>query len=198
MSGSQPDRYGESSLLDSAIVFATGKHDGQTRKNAAKDPYIVHPIEVMTILKNCGVADVHVLCGAVLHDTVEDTETTAEELRQLFGEEICQIVLDCSDDKSLSKVDRKRLQISHAEHISDKPKLVKLADKLSNISNLKSDPPAKWSPEVIFGYVQWGFAVCQHLYGVNEQLDNEMKSVFDSFGITSVTNDDLEEYYRLL
>jgi guanosine-3',5'-bis(diphosphate) 3'-pyrophosphohydrolase len=135
--------------VQQALEFATDKHKLQKRKNKARDPYIVHPIEVMEMLRSSGVVDTATLCGALLHDTVEDTGTTAQELTDTFGQEICSIVLECSDDKSLNKVQRKRLQIEHAQHISDKARLVKLADKLSNVSGLSYDPPAKWTPEEI-------------------------------------------------
>ena len=181
-----------------ATYFAALKHASQRRKNTAKDPYINHPIEVARTLTECGVTDVATLCGAVLHDTVEDTGATPAELTQLFGSEICSIVLECSDDKLLDKVSRKRLQIEHAQHISDKARLVKLADKYSNISGLLTDPPSFWSKDEITGYVRWGFAVCQHLYGVNDSLDKLMQGVFESHCVTSVSEAELEQYYSLI
>jgi (p)ppGpp synthase/HD superfamily hydrolase len=185
-------------LVQRALEFATEKHKDQKRKNKSRDAYIVHPVEVMNILKDCGVTDTATLCAALLHDTVEDTGTTSEELVENFGQDVCTIVLECTDDKSLAKVDRKKAQIEHAKHISDKGKLVKLADKLSNIGSLTNDPPARWSEEVVTGYVRWGFAVCEGLFGVNDKLDEKMKAVFQQFGVTSVTQEQLEYYYSII
>jgi len=182
-------------IIQQTLEFATDKHKFQRRKNKARDPYIVHPVEVAEILRSSGVTDTATLCGALLHDTVEDTGTTSQELIDAFGQEVCSIVLDCSDNKSLSKVERKRLQIEHAQHISDKARLVKLADKLSNVSGLSYDPPTKWTQEEIIGYVRWSWCVCQHLYGVNSNLDDRMKSVFTQFGVESVTDEQLNDYY---
>ena len=108
------------------------------------------------------------------------------------------IVSECSDDKSLDKVKRKQLQIEHAQHISDAAKLVKLADKLSNIRSLQMDPPAKWSEDEVIGYARWGFMVCQHLYGVNQLLDLQMQKVFSELGVTTVTEEELNSYYALV
>lgn len=183
------------SLVQTALEFATEKHKFQKRKNSAGDPYIVHPIEVKTMLEESGVTDEATLCGALLHDTVEDTGTTYQELVDTFGQEVADIVMECTDDKSLPKVDRKKNQITHAEHITDKAKLVKLADKLSNNSGLHCDPPEKWTHEEIVGYVRWSWCVCQHLYGANETLNDRMKQVFTKFGVESVTQEQLDDYY---
>jgi (p)ppGpp synthase/HD superfamily hydrolase len=185
----------ETDLLDKAVQFATAKHSFQRRKNKAQDPYITHPLEVMSMLESSGVTDTATLCGAVVHDTIEDTGTTTQELLDTFGQEICSIVLECSDDKTFNKVERKRLQIEHARHVSDKAKLVKLADKLSNISGLSTDPPANWAPEIITGYVRWSWRVCIHLYGINSCLDERMKAVFTHYGVENVTDEQLNEYY---
>jgi guanosine-3',5'-bis(diphosphate) 3'-pyrophosphohydrolase len=181
-----------------AVHFACQKHASQRRKNAAKDPYINHPVEVMHILSECGIEDAATLCAAVLHDTLEDTNATKEEVIENFGQEVYDIVMDCSDDKSLGKIERKRQQIIHAAHVSPKAKLVKLADKYSNIAGLLTDPPAKWSPEIVLGYVRWGFLVCQNLYGENEMLDKRMQDLFAKFGVLSVSEEEIEGYYALL
>ncbi len=186
------------SKLGEAIAYAAVQHVNQVRKNTAKDPYIVHPIEVMNILRECGVTDIDTLCGAVLHDTVEDTGSKPEDIEKLFGPEVRRIVMGCSDDKSLDKVKRKQLQIEHAEHISNQAKLVKLADKLSNIKNLLTDPPSKWNKDEIIGYVRWGFTVCNKLYGQNEALDKRMQQVFADFGVNSVSEEELNTYYGLI
>ena len=186
--------------ITDACYFATEKHTKQRRKNANKDPYINHPMEVMYILTECGITDVNTLCGALLHDTIEDTNTTKEEIISRFGEEVYNIVLECSDDKSFDKITRKRQQIKHSENISDKAKLVKLADKYSNIHGLLSDPPSEWSNEQITGYIRWGYVVCQKLYGVQgaESLDKLVQGLFEHINVSDVTDEQLEQYYRVI
>jgi guanosine-3',5'-bis(diphosphate) 3'-pyrophosphohydrolase len=186
--------------LTRACHFAAVKHRTQKRKNKAKDPYINHPLEVMDILAKHGINDIDTLCGAVLHDTVEDTGTTPAELIELFGQEVCTIVLECSDDKSLGKVDRKKNQIEHAKHISDKGKLVKLADKFSNINSMLTDAPEKWTPDEKIGYVRWGYRVCEGIFGVpgGEALDRSVREMFANFNVSSVTEEELEFYYSLI
>lgn len=181
-----------------ACYFASLKHTFQRRKNTTKDPYINHPIEVMHVLTECGITDVDTLCGAVLHDTIEDTETSNDEILFKFGKDVLLIVEECSDNKALDKVLRKKLQIEHAEHISDKAKLVKLADKYSNVHGLLNDPPAKWSKKEIIGYVRWAFVCCSHMYGVNESLDTMLKRLFELHNVINVTDAELEEYYDLI
>lgn len=144
------------SLLLKAAVFAADKHRNQRRKNAEASPYINHPIALADVLANeGGVHDPAVLCAALLHDTVEDTETTAAELEAAFGPEIAGIVLEVTDDKSLPKDARKRLQIEHAAHASPKAKLVKLADKICNLRDILAPPPEDWPPARKQAYFDW-------------------------------------------
>ena len=143
-----------------AAQFAAEKHRHQRRKDAHASPYINHPIELANVLANeGGVHDPDVLCAALLHDTIEDTETTAEELRATFGDTITGIVLEVTDDKLLSKEDRKRLQIEHAPHVSHQAKLVKLADKICNLRDIISSPPAKWPLARKQEYFEWSVQV---------------------------------------
>ncbi|MGH8664373.1 MAG: HD domain-containing protein [Burkholderiales bacterium] len=147
-------------LVLKAAEFAAEKHRHQRRKDAHASPYINHPIALAKLLANeGGIADADVLCAALLHDTIEDTETTAEELRAKFGEVITDIVLEVTDDTTLSKEDRKRLQIEHAPQASHKAKLVKLADKICNLRDIISSPPAKWSLERKQEYFDWAAKV---------------------------------------
>ena len=139
---------GDVGLILKAMLFAAYKHRDQRRKGADASPYINHPIAVANVLANeGGVRDPIVLCAAALHDTIEDTETTAEELTASFGPSVAAIVLEVTDDKSLEKHVRKRLQIEHAPHLSDEAKLVKLADKICNLRDVLASPPAGWPPE---------------------------------------------------
>jgi guanosine-3',5'-bis(diphosphate) 3'-pyrophosphohydrolase len=135
------------SLLFKALTFSAEKHTKQRRKDIEESPYINHPIALANILAQRWVIDENVLCAAILHDTLEDTETTANELRKHFGEKITSIVLEVSDDKSLDKEVRKQMQIEHAASLSHEAKLVKLADKIANITDIINTPPAKWTKE---------------------------------------------------
>jgi guanosine-3',5'-bis(diphosphate) 3'-pyrophosphohydrolase len=156
-----------------AINFAAKKHSIQKRKGADEQPYINHPLEVLNLLLNVGkIEDYNVLIAAILHDTIEDTETTEEEITELFGANVCEMVLEVTDDKSLPKAERKQLQIEHAPHLSDGAKYIKLADKISNIRDVSENPPDGWSDKRRLEYVEWGEKVIDGLRGVNENLEN--------------------------
>ena len=163
-------------LVLKAAQFAADKHRNQRRKDAEASPYINHPITLANVLANeGGISDPVVLCGALLHDTIEDTDTTAEELIAEFGQEITNVVLEVTDDKSLDKATRKRLQIEHARHASKQAQLVKLADKISNLRDIAATPPADWSPERKAEYFDWARSVIDSVRGVHPQLE----AVFD-------------------
>lgn len=167
----------ELKLLLKALNFAAYKHKDQRRKDAQSSPYINHPIALVNVLCNEGhVTDIEVICAALLHDTVEDTRTTVLELDSEFGEAIRLIVMEVTDDKNLPKHERKRLQIEHASHISDKAKLVKLADKISNLRDVVHAPPSGWSLERRQQYFDWAKAVIDRLRGVHPILE----AVFDA------------------
>jgi (p)ppGpp synthase/HD superfamily hydrolase len=195
-------------LLFNVLAFSSIKHANQRRKNSQKHPYINHPIDVAKIISNAGCDDVDILSSALLHDTVEDTGTTYQELVDNFGERIAKIVMECTDNKKLDKVTRKVQQIEHSLHISKEAKMVKLADKISNLSNLLQDPPTNWSPSEIKGYAIWSYAVCRNMFGVNDKLDQQIKSIFDGFNIfegfnindimndEQKLNDELKKYYQ--
>jgi guanosine-3',5'-bis(diphosphate) 3'-pyrophosphohydrolase len=164
-----------------AIRFAAEKHRNQRRKDSEHSPYINHPVEVVQLLWEVGgVRDVDVLLAAVLHDTIEDTDTRPEEIRDRFGDEVLSFVLEVTDDKSLPKSERKRLQIVHAPHKSYGAKLIKLADKSCNVRNLITMPPKDWSLERKQEYLLWGEKVVAGLRGTNvaleEYYDHELSS----------------------
>jgi guanosine-3',5'-bis(diphosphate) 3'-pyrophosphohydrolase len=159
-------------LLLKAATFAADKHRQQRRKDAEASPYINHPISLANVLANeGGVSDVVVLCAALLHDTIEDTETTAQELELTFGPAIARIVLEVTDDKTLPKEERKRQQIEHAPHVSPQAKLVKLADKISNLRDILGSPPADWTRERKLAYFEWADQVVHGLRGTNSNLE---------------------------
>jgi guanosine-3',5'-bis(diphosphate) 3'-pyrophosphohydrolase len=161
-----------SGVFIKAVAFAAEKHKNQRRKDTEASPYINHPIALAQVLANEGdVLDATILCAAVLHDTIEDTETTDDELRQLFGDKVTAIVLDVTDDKSLPKEVRKEEQVRHAPHISSEAKLVKLADKICNLRDILVSPPADWSAERKRTYFEWASRVVAGVRGVHPGLE---------------------------
>lgn len=155
-----------------AISFAAKKHSLQKRKGADEQPYVNHVLEVANLLANIGkIEDYDVLIAAVLHDTVEDTETSAAEITKLFGSTVSGYVAEVTDDKSLPKAERKQLQIEHSPHLSNGAKYIKLGDKISNIRDVTENPPAGWSKERRLEYIEWGEKVINGLRGVNENLE---------------------------
>jgi len=159
-------------LLLRALAFAAHKHRDQRRKDAEASPYINHPIALAEVLaEEGGVADIEVLAAALLHDTIEDTATTAEELRAAFGARIAGLVEEVSDDQSLEKAERKRLQIEHAAGLSAGAKLVKLADKICNLRDVAERPPAKWDLERRREYFDWAKRVVERLRGAHSRLE---------------------------
>jgi guanosine-3',5'-bis(diphosphate) 3'-pyrophosphohydrolase len=163
---------GELALLLKALAFAAHKHRDQRRKDAEASPYINHPIELADVLvTEGGITDVEVLCAALLHDTVEDTDTTHEELANAFGSRIARIVAEVTDDKRLPKHERKRLQIEHAPRLSEGAKLVKLADKICNLRDVAERPPAKWDLARRREYFDWAKQVVDGLRGVHPRLE---------------------------
>ena len=158
--------------LIAAIAFAAVKHRDQRRKDAEASPYINHPIALANVLANeAGIDDERVLIAAILHDTVEDTETTVHELVKRFGQEVADIVMEVTDDKSLAKDVRKRLQVIHARSISRRAKLVKLADKICNARDIAGCPPASWSMERRREYISWAASVVDQLRGLHPELE---------------------------
>jgi guanosine-3',5'-bis(diphosphate) 3'-pyrophosphohydrolase len=159
-------------LLFRALAFAAHKHRDQRRKDAEASPYINHPIALAEVLAGeGGVADAEVLAAALLHDTIEDTATTAAELRAEFGARIAAMVEEVTDDQSLPKADRKRLQIEHAAALSPGAKLVKLADKICNLRDVAERPPAKWDLQRRQEYFEWAKRVIDGLRGASPKLE---------------------------
>ena len=155
-----------------AASFAARKHTGQKRKGERGEPYINHPLEVANLIANVGgVEDLDILIAAILHDTIEDCGVKREEIEELFGSKIAGYVVEVTDDKSLPKAERKRLQVQHAPHLSAGAKIVKLADKISNITDITNSPPADWSVERRLEYIQWGVSVVAGLRGANAALE---------------------------
>lgn len=160
-----------------ALAFASEKHRNQRRKDSEASPYINHPIAVATVLAaEVGVTDETILIAAILHDTVEDTETTLEELERQFGRDVRNLVAEVTDDKSLPKQARKDLQVEHASAASRGAKQIKVADKVCNIRDIATSPPVDWPVRRKQEYLEWASRVVQGCRGVNAALD----AVFDT------------------
>ncbi|CAL1603018.1 unnamed protein product [Knipowitschia caucasica] len=166
-------------LLLEAANFAAEKHRKQRRKDTEQTPYINHPIGVARILSHeAGVTDVCVLQAALLHDTVEDTDTSLSELESCFGPVVSRIVAEVTDDKTLPKHERKRLQVEHARHCSHQAKLVKLADKLYNLRDLDRSTPVGWTEQRVHEYFVWANEVVTELRGTSPELETQLQLMF--------------------
>lgn len=164
-----------------ALAFAAQKHRDQRRKDRNSSPYINHPIALANVLVNeAGITDPVTISAALLHDTIEDTETTADELREAFGPEVLSVVLEVTDDKSLTKADRKRSQVEHAAGKSDRAKLVKLADKICNLRDITLSPPADWSDQRKREYFDWAKAVVDQIRGAHAGLEDLFDTAYCS------------------
>lgn len=158
-------------LLLDALMFSAERHRNQRRKDVEASPYINHPIALAHLLATTGgIDDVDVLRAAILHDTVEDTETTSDELRERFGDHVASLVMEVTDDKSLPKQRRKELQVEHAPHKSGGAALVKLADKICNLRDIAAAPPADWSLARRQEYFDWAKRVVEGLPKVSGPL----------------------------
>jgi guanosine-3',5'-bis(diphosphate) 3'-pyrophosphohydrolase len=168
----------DNTALLRALAFAAHKHRDHRRKDPEASPYINHPIEVAEVLARVGgVTDIDLLRAAILHDTIEDTDTSGEEIERHFGPVVRHLVEEVSDDKSLPKQERKRLQIEHAPHVSDRAKLLKLADKICNVRDVSTAAPTEWSHQRRAEYLAWSRAVVAGCRGVNDALEREFDAV---------------------
>ena len=158
-------------LLLAAARFAAEKHRIQRRKDAEASPYINHPIAVAATLADAGVTDAIILAAALLHDTVEDTKTTAEELTAAFGPAISALVVEMTDDKTLGKEVRKELQVEHAPHASGAARMIKLADKICNIRDVAASPPPDWPTARRLEYLDWSERVVAGCRGCQPTLE---------------------------
>jgi len=162
----------EIQLLLKATDFAARAHGSQRRKGARALPYVNHCIAVSHLLASVGgVTGAPILCAGLLHDTVEDTPTTAADVRRLFGAEIADLVAEVTDDRSRSRLDRKRLQIEHAPHLSVGASLIKMSDKICNVRDLIDDPPPSWGEARQLAYVDWAERVVAGFLHRNAALD---------------------------
>lgn len=154
-----------------ALHFAADRHRDQRRKGEDASPYINHPIVVAETLARFGVTDQITLQAAVLHDTLEDTETMPEELEAEFGSEVRAVVMEVTDDKTLPKRERKTLQVDRAPSLSERAKLVRIADKIANVHDVLHAPPSDWSLEWRLRYIDWTERVVERCRGSHPALE---------------------------
>lgn len=159
-------------LVSRAADFAARQHAGQRRKGVAKEPYVNHLAEVALLIADATEgSDPELVAAAWLHDTVEDTEATREDLEQKFGSEVASLVAEVTDDKSLPKAERKRLQVIQAPKKSERARMLKIADKTSNLRSLVMSPPDDWERERLLDYLDWAEKVVAGCRGVNPNLE---------------------------
>ena len=171
------------SLILKALEFAAVRHRKQFRKGADRSPYINHPIQVANLLASeAGDKDPVLIAAAILHDVVEDTVDGKKEkkklisqIREVFGEDVLSVTLEVTDDKSLSKKQRKRLQVEHAPFLSVRAKKLKLADKIVNVRDITNNPPVTWTIGRTRKYLDWSEKVVAGLRGT----DNNLEAIFD-------------------
>jgi len=168
----------DNNILLKAAHFAALKHRDQRRKDVDTSPYINHPISVAKIIADVGeVNDPEILAAALLHDTLEDTDTSPDELEGQFGERVRKLVEEVTDDKKLPKQVRKTRQIEHAADISEGAVLIKLGDKISNVFDVTETPPSDWSLDRRKEYLDWAEAVINNCSNVNGKLKKHFDEV---------------------
>ncbi|MFL5561514.1 MAG: HD domain-containing protein [Gemmatimonadaceae bacterium] len=168
----------DTTTLLRAAHFAAARHRKQKRKGSAGEPYINHPIAVAELIASVGrVSDVLTLAAAILHDTVEDTDATLDDIEREFGADIRGIVAELTDDKSLPSDERKRLQVANAPNASRRAKIVKLADKSVNVADIVRDPPPHWPVTRRRQYVEWAKEVVAGCRGANTALEKHFDGV---------------------
>eukprot|EP00744_Colponema_vietnamica_P015060 GILI01021091.1.p2 GENE.GILI01021091.1~~GILI01021091.1.p2 ORF type:complete len:183 (-),score=54.72 GILI01021091.1:134-682(-) len=168
----------EVGALLKAVNFAAKKHSDQRRKDPQQTPYINHPIGVAMQLWDAGVTDIVTLQAAVLHDTVEDTDTTFEEIEAEFGKEVRDVVAEVTDDTSLSSEERKERQVMSSAGKSPRAKLVKLSDKLYNLRDLLRALPVGWTTERSNKYFEVSWRIVHGLRGSNAVLESQLDEAF--------------------
>ncbi|HUF57728.1 MAG TPA: HD domain-containing protein [Thermohalobaculum sp.] len=163
-------------LLARAFAFAAEHHSGQTRKGEASEPYVNHVADVARrVAEATGGSDARLVAAALLHDTVEDTRATEEDIRTAFGDDVADLVMEVTDDRTLPKDARKQAQVDHAPHLSDRAKRLKLADKASNLTQIVESPPADWPAARKRDYADWAEAVLAGLRGVDAEMERTLE-----------------------
>jgi guanosine-3',5'-bis(diphosphate) 3'-pyrophosphohydrolase len=166
-------------LVLRALRFAAQRHREQRRKDAAASPYVNHLIAVAeTLWCEGGIRDTATIVSGILHDTLEDTQTLAEEIETHFGKAVRAIVVEVTDDKGMPKPLRKRLQVETAPEVSHPAKRVKLADKICNLEDIMASPPTGWAEDRMWEYVRWAKQVVDGLRGTNVRLEARFDELY--------------------
>uniref|UniRef100_A0A8R1XYA5 Guanosine-3',5'-bis(diphosphate) 3'-pyrophosphohydrolase MESH1 n=1 Tax=Onchocerca volvulus TaxID=6282 RepID=A0A8R1XYA5_ONCVO len=168
------------SLIIKAVDLAARRHRKQRRKDATQTPYVNHPIGVAYILTNEGqITDTATVIAAILHDTVEDTKTTDEEIRRMFGDEIADIVKECTVVKSIKREIRMKSQLEKASKLSRKAKLVQLADKLYNIRDIERCTPCGWTKQHVAEYISFAKDLLSNIRGTHDYLETALDDIIN-------------------
>jgi hypothetical protein len=167
-------------LVLSAADFAAARHRNQRRKGQNSEPYVNHLIEVAHHLAMSSAGhDAVLLAAGFLHDTVEDTETTLGELDALFGADVAHVVAEVTDDKTLRKDERKRLQVDTITAKSRRAQFLSIADKTANLRSLVRDAPTDWTRGRIVEYGAWAERVVIQIRGQDDYLDGAVRAALD-------------------
>ncbi len=167
-----------SPFLQGAFDFAQVKHRGQVRKGTKCEAYFVHVADVaMIVAEAAGTSDEDLIAAALLHDVVEDCGVSPEEISRSFGATVAGLVSELTDPEDVTEAERRQAQVDHAPHLSPKAKLIKVADKISNLQEMLDDPPAGWGAQKQLAYLNWGEAVFEGAQGENRSLDENFRLV---------------------
>ncbi|SKA30805.1 HD domain-containing protein [Consotaella salsifontis] len=162
----------EARLVIEALQLACEVHSGQTRKNGV-EPYVNHLAEVAALCARHEPFDATTVIAALLHDTVEDTGVDEALLKERFGGEVASVVMEVTDPPGLAEDERRRRQVEHTARASWRAKLIKIADKTSNVAEVANQAPEGWSPERVLAYADWGRAVVDVCRGTDAALEAE-------------------------
>jgi (p)ppGpp synthase/HD superfamily hydrolase len=164
-------------LIFRALSYAAQQHATHKRKGREALPYINHPIKVSTIITQyVPDASNELIAAAVLHDVVEDSETTVEDLKNMFGATIASIVEEVSDDKFLPKKEAKQKQIQNAPHLSHNAKLIRICDKIANVRDIcGEDVPNDWDYKTKIEYLNWAEEVVNAMGKFHDELEFTFK-----------------------
>ena len=165
--------------LARALDFAARKHAHQRRKGHDAQPYVNHLADVARLVAVATEGrDATAVVAALLHDTIEDTDTKPSELTRVFGRRVAAIVAEVTDDRRLPRRVRKRLQVEQARHKSRRAKIIKIADKTSNLRSLLTSPPVGWPPKRQLEYLEWAAMVVAGCRGVNPWLERQFDAAY--------------------
>ncbi|MFZ9848658.1 MAG: HD domain-containing protein [Flavobacteriales bacterium] len=163
-------------LLFKALNYSAEQHKAQRRKGMESVPYINHPIKVTNIITQfIPDASDDLICAAILHDVVEDTDATIDDIKNKFGDAIASIVQEVTDDKSISKAESRRKQIENAPKLSYNAKIIRVCDKISNVRDICGENIPDWDYKTKIEYLNWAEQVVYALDKFHEELQFAFK-----------------------